>query len=137
VDQHNAQYKEWQKYVESKHGQIDDEYEIWNNAFDGDTSEHGAYGNRWWNKAGSEYDMPHQALHGGVSLYDDEADLPLNSYWHKVTMSPESWSMLRTYFAIIQCLFLCFVWKKCTYLLFCVFGQKRKKCILCVSDFQF
>jgi len=54
---------------------------------------------KWWNMSHDiHYEMPHQALHGGVTRNDDESDLPLNTYWHKITLSPDSWHTLKQNF---------------------------------------
>ena len=85
VNTANAQFKEWKANV-NEHN----EPPLWNNALADKYEDK----ENWWNvSAKQKYDMPHQALHGGVDNFDDESDIPLNSYWHKSTVSPDSWHM--------------------------------------------
>eukprot|EP01083_Nonionella_stella_P098534 277129_1 len=80
-------YKEWKDNVTPEN-----EPPLWNNAL----ADRYEDKDNWWNVSSKyKYDMPHQALHGGVDKFDDESDVPLNSYWHKSTVSPDSWQMMK------------------------------------------
>mmetsp|Transcript_55976 Transcript_55976/g.89099 ORF Transcript_55976/g.89099 Transcript_55976/m.89099 type:complete len:471 (+) Transcript_55976:12-1424(+) len=91
IKEHSANFQHWKKYEETEQNELPeyrsplaDRYEDKNN---------------WWNYSSKKkYDMPHQALHGGVDNFDDESDVPLNAYWHKATVSPDSWHMIKTKF---------------------------------------
>ena len=85
INSANADFKQWRDNVDEKN-----EPPLWNNAL----ADRYEDKQNWWNASSKRvYDMPHQALHGGVDNFDDESDIPLNAYWHKSTVSPDSWHM--------------------------------------------
>ena len=87
LKQQQENYKHWKELNENDE---DNQPPIWNNAL----AQRYEDKKNWWNASSKrKYDMPHQALHGGVDTFDDESDIPLNSYWHKSTVSPDSWHM--------------------------------------------
>ncbi|ETO03788.1 hypothetical protein RFI_33614, partial [Reticulomyxa filosa] len=53
---------------------------------------------QWWGIGGHKHLMPHQSVHGGVKNDDLEMDLPLNTFWHKSTISPSNWQFLKQNF---------------------------------------